>query len=71
MNDEQRDALYMEGWLSGNRKGRESGRRNERKRLGDLIEAEIIDLKKAPVMVDREFIDGLERALELIEGASA
>jgi hypothetical protein len=46
----------------------ETGVIAERKRLGDLIEAEIVDLKTQPVLVDREFIDGLERALELIDG---
>lgn len=33
----------------------------------EAIGAEIHDLLKAPILVDREFIDGLERAIDILK----
>ena len=33
----------------------------------DAISAEIHEMLKAPILVDREFIDGLERAIDLVK----
>lgn len=49
------------------RKGRERAVERERERIIGLIEAEIERVSN-PMLVDREYLDGLEVALELIKG---
>jgi hypothetical protein len=47
--------------------GREDGIAEERERIIKLIQAEISRVSN-PMLVDREYLDGLEVALELIKG---
>lgn len=49
------------------RKGRERAVERERERIIGLIEAEIERVSN-PMLVDREYLDGLEVAIELIKG---
>lgn len=49
------------------RKGRERAVERERERIVNLIEAEIKRVSE-PMLVDREYLDGLEVAIELIKG---
>lgn len=46
--------------------GREDGIAEERERILKLIETEIERVSK-PMLVDREYLDGLEVAIELIK----
>jgi hypothetical protein len=47
--------------------GREDGIAEERARIIKVLEAEISRVSN-PMLVDREYLDGLEVALELVEG---
>ena len=47
--------------------GREDGIAEERARIIKVLEAEISRVSN-PMLVDREYLDGLEVALELVKG---
>lgn len=47
--------------------GKKDGIAEENERIANLIEAEIKRVSE-PMLVDREYLDGLEAALELIKG---
>ena len=49
------------------RKGRERAVERERERIIDLLKAEIERVSN-PMLVDREYLDGLETAIDLIRG---
>jgi hypothetical protein len=49
--------------------GREDGAAEERERIIKLLEAEIERVSN-PMLVDREYLDGLETAIALIKGES-
>jgi hypothetical protein len=45
------------------------GAEQERKRIIELLNAEIVRVSN-PMLVDREYLDGLEIAVDLIKGAT-
>jgi hypothetical protein len=51
------------------RKGRERAVERERERIIELLKAEIERVSN-PMLVDREYLDGLETAIDLIRGKS-
>jgi hypothetical protein len=59
----------MPNWITveDSLKGRERAVERERERIVKLLEAEIERVSN-PMLVDREYLDGLEVAIELIKG---
>lgn len=47
--------------------GKQDGAKEERERIIEMLEAEIERVSN-PMLVDREYLDGLEVALELVKG---
>lgn len=61
----------MPNWITveDSLKGRARAVERERERIAKLVQDEIEKVSN-PMMVDREYLDGLEMALELIKGES-
>ena len=59
----------MANWITveDSLKGRARAVERERERIAKLVQDEIEKVSN-PMMVDREYLDGLEAALELIKG---
>jgi hypothetical protein len=62
----------MTNWITveDSLKGRARAVERERERIVELLKAEIERVSN-PMLVDREYLDGLETAIELIKGENA
>ena len=61
------DAGRIAGWDEGFEVGRKKALAESKRVFIKLIKEEIHDISN-PMLVDKEFLDGLERAMEIIKG---